>query len=185
MRQKQVPGELPEPFETLMERLRPVAAVSGFRRLMAKLLRPLLGQTSPFEPRVQRGTVPVDGFHGGTFEEKMERERRYGEVYKLEDRGTGYFLEFEFPRRVPLSATKGLFHVPDEMPPYDYDIRLEHGVLVIGGSVTDPDVRSVASVSPSFPPDFTTRIELGAPVRGFKHRVREKERVLEVVLPKS
>jgi hypothetical protein len=44
-------------------------------------------------------------------------------------------------------------------------------------------VRRVAAGAPSFPPDFTTRIDLGVPVRGFKHRYRDK--LLEVVLVKQ
>src|SRR5579862_6022740 len=59
----------------------------------------------PFTRSMRRGgdqgTVPIDGFHDGTFEDKMERERRYGEVYTLKELGNGYLLTVEFPRRVP------------------------------------------------------------------------------------
>ncbi|HVM98484.1 MAG TPA: 4Fe-4S dicluster domain-containing protein, partial [Candidatus Acidoferrales bacterium] len=61
---------------------------------------------------VQRGTVAVDGFSGGNFEEKQERERRYGEVYSIEDRGNGYLVRLEFPRRVPHSAMKDELGIP-------------------------------------------------------------------------
>jgi hypothetical protein len=68
------------------------------------------------------------------------------------------------------------------MPDYDFDLLLTNGSLVVRGKVADPLVRKVASGAPSFPPDFTTRIDLGAPVTGFKHRYRDK--VLEVLLVK-
>jgi hypothetical protein len=74
--------------------------------------------------------------------------------------------------------------VPDEMPDYDFDLALANGSLVVHGTVADPLVRKVASGAPSFPPDFTTRIELGAPVLGFKHRYRDQEKTLEVLLVK-
>jgi ferredoxin len=135
-------------------------------------------------PPVSRGTVAIDGFRGGNFEEKMERERRYGEVYSLEDMGNGYLLRLEFPRRVPPSALKEELGVADAMPPYDYDLKLEGSTLVVRGNVTDENVRKVAAVSPAFPPDFTTRVSLPSPVSGFKHRIREEDRILEVVLLK-
>jgi hypothetical protein len=131
---------------------------------------------------VQRGTVAVDGFSGGNFEDKQERERRYGEVYSIEDKGNGYLLRLEFPRHLPHSALKDELGLSDEMPPYDYDLSLQNNVLVVRGHVADPNVRKVAAVSPAFPPDFTTPIALSQPVSGFRHRIRD--RVLEVVLLK-
>jgi len=148
---------------------------------------PLVPLFMPLTRRLQRleqqGTVGLDGFHGGTFEEKIERERRYGEVYSLKEIGNGYLLRLEFPRQVPRSAMKEELRVPDEMPGYDYNIALQNGFVVVTGRVTDPNVRKLATVSPAFPPDFTTNVELPSPVSAFKHRI--KDRTLEVVLLKS
>jgi ferredoxin len=130
----------------------------------------------------QVGTVAVEGFHGGTFGDKLERERRYGEVYSLDEQANGYFLRLEFPRTVPHSAQKEELGVADEMPDYDYDLSLHGRSFVAKGSVVDPLVRKLAAVSPAFPPDFTTNVELPGAVHGFKHRVRDK--TLEVVLLK-
>lgn len=129
------------------------------------------------------GGIGFDGFHGGTFEEKTERERRYGEVFELEERPNGYYLRFEFPRFVPRSATKDAFGIGDEMPDYDYDLSLAGRTFTVKGSVRDPQVRRLAAVSPAFPPDFRTSFELGQPVTGFQHRF--ENRLLEVVLLKS
>lgn len=130
----------------------------------------------------QQGTVGLDGFHGGGFEDKLERERRYGEVYSLQEKGNGYVLRLEFPRAVPKSALKEELGIPDEMPGYDYDLSLRNGFFVVKGRVPDQNVRKLAAVSPAFPPDFTTNVELPGPVKSFKHRIRD--RVLEVVLLK-
>ena len=130
----------------------------------------------------QQGTVVLDGFHGGGFEEKLERERRYGEVYSLQEKGNGYLLRLEFPRTVPQSALKEELGIPDEMPAYDYDLSLRNGFFVVKGRVPDQNVRKLAAVSPAFPPDFTTNVELPGAVKAFKHRLRD--RVLEVVLLK-
>jgi len=143
--------------------------------LAAPLIR-LLGR------KEETGTIAVEGFHGGTFEDKLERERRYGEVYRLEEKPNGYFLRLEFPRFVPQSAQKDELGVGDIMPDYEYDLALKGGFFIVKGSVTDPTVRRLAAVSPAFPPDFTTNVEIPKPVTSFKHRFRGK--VLEVVLLK-
>lgn len=128
----------------------------------------------------ESGTIAFDGFYDGQFDEKIDRQRRYGEVYKLQEVGNGYFLRLEFPQRVPPTSMKEELGVPDEMPDYDYELALNNGSFVVHGKLGDPQVRKIASGAPSFPPDFTTRIALARPVRGFRHRYRDK--TLEVVL---
>ncbi len=152
--------------------------------LYGYLLRPLFAPIlSAAPPLRERGTIVVDGFHGEGFEEKMDRERRYGEVYSLDEHGGGYLLRVEFPRRVPLSAVKQELAVSDEMPEYAYDLRLRDGVFIVHGRLTDPEVRRVAAFSPAFPPDFTTQVPLPGPVAGFVHRYENK--TLEIVLLKA
>jgi hypothetical protein len=148
---------------------------------------PLAALAAPFTALLRRrsgvqGSVAVDGFHGGDFEEKTERERRYGEIYRLEERDNGYLLRLEFPRRVPKSGQKEELGIPDEMPDYDYDLSLENNIFIVRGHVVDPNIRKLAGVSPAFPPDFTTTIELPSRASGFKHRMENK--TLEVVLLK-
>ena len=46
--------------------------------------------------------------------------------------------------------------MPDDMPDYDYELMLQDGFFVVKGKVTEANVRKVATVSPAFPPDFTT-----------------------------
>jgi ferredoxin len=135
------------------------------------------------ETRQQQGTVALDGFKDPRFEEKLERERRYGEVYRLQEENNGYLLQLEFPRKVPPSGVKEELGIGDEMPDYDYDISLQNGFLVVKGKVTDANVRRVAAVSSAFPPDFTQNIKLPGRVAGFRHRFVDK--TLEVALPKK
>jgi len=135
------------------------------------------------ETRQQQGSVGHDGFTDKRFEDKLERERRYGEVYRLREESNGYLLQLEFPRTVPPSGIKNELGIGDEMPDYDYDIALQNGFLVVKGKVTDPNVRKVAAVSPAFPPDFTQNIKLPGRVAGFRHRFVDK--TLEVALPRK
>jgi ferredoxin len=135
------------------------------------------------EVRRQQGSVGQDGFSDARFGDKLERERRYGEVYRLIEETNGYLLQLEFPRLVPPSGVKVELGIGDEMPDYDYDIALQNGFLVVKGKVTDPNVRKLAAVSSAFPPDFTQNIKLPSRVAGFRHRFVDK--TLEVALPKK
>jgi hypothetical protein len=129
--------------------------------------------------------IGFDGFHGGQdhFDDKLERARRYGEVFRLVDRGDAYLLQVEFPRLVPPSSLGATLALPETMPDYDYDLRLENGSFVVHARVVDPRVRRITGAAPAFPSDFTRRVPLSQPVTGFRHRYRDK--TLDVVLPKA
>jgi len=128
-------------------------------------------------------TVPVDGFYGKGFVEKLERERRYGSVYTVEDWGKAYFVRLEFPHRVPEMALSLRPGLPEEMPDYDYDLALKDGCFIIKGSCPDEKIRKVSSSVGAFPPEFATVIPLEERVEGFCHRRENK--LLEVLLLKQ
>jgi len=127
--------------------------------------------------------IPVDGFYSKGFVEKLERERRYGNVYTVEDRGDAFLLRMEFPRRAPDIDLAGNSKVPEEMPDYDYDLALVDGQFVIKGKCTDEQVRRISSSVGAFPPAFTTIIPLREKVVGFAHHFENK--LLEVFLVKD
>jgi ferredoxin len=155
-------------------------AVYGWALLpLAWLVRTLVGA------RGAESTTSFDGYYGGQehFDGKLERDRRYGSVYKLEDRDDAYLLRVEFPRALPPSSLADELKLPPEMPDYDYDLRMENGSFVVHAKVTDPQVRKLTAVAPAFPPEFTTRVPLRDSVTGFKPRYRDK--TLEVILLKA
>jgi hypothetical protein len=127
--------------------------------------------------------IPVDGFYSKGFDEKLERERRYGNVYTVEDRGGALLLRLEFPRRMPDIGIASRAKMPDEMPDYDYDLALHDGEFIIKGRCADENVRKISSSFGAFPPEFTTVITLKEKVVGFAHRFEDK--LLEVFLLKE
>lgn len=127
--------------------------------------------------------IPVDGFYAPGFVGKLERERRYGNVYTMEDRGGALLLRMEFPRLVPDIGVTGKSPPPREMPDYDYDLALQNGQFVIKGRCVDEQVRKISSSLAAFPPEFTTVIPLRERITGFAHRFENK--VLEVFLMKD
>jgi Pyruvate/2-oxoacid:ferredoxin oxidoreductase delta subunit len=127
--------------------------------------------------------VPVDGFYAPGFVEKLERERRYGNVYTLQDCGDGYLLRLEFPREVPDIGPPLSAKLPRVMPDYDYDLSLKDGMLIVKGRCPDETIRMASASLGAFPPEFTTVISLEQPVEGFIHRCLDK--TLEVFLVKQ
>ena len=127
--------------------------------------------------------IPVDGFYSKGFVDKLERERRYGNVYTMEDRGGAFLLRMEFPRWMPDIGIASRSQLPDEMPDYDYDLALKDGQLIVKGKCTDENVRKISSSFGAFPPEFTTSIPLQQRVAGFAHRFDNK--LLQVLLLKA
>ncbi len=132
--------------------------------------------------RVKR-TVGFDGYTTDFYDDKIERDRRYGTVYTIQEHANAYLVRLEMPRRIPASSLKRLWSLPDEMPDYDYSIALGDAVLTITASVRGEALRRLSYISSSFPADFTTRIDFEEPVASFKHRLRNK--VIEIIVIKS
>ena len=147
---------------------------------LAILLRPLLLHRGKL---LRRFPVPVEGFYDARFVEKLERERRYGHAYTVEDLGTAYHLRLEFPTQVPRLGIAMALKLPERMPDYDYDLLLKEGQLIVRGKLLDSRVRKVSSSIGSFPPEFTTIIPLQDRVYGFVHHLGSK--VLDVLLLKE
>jgi Fe-S-cluster-containing hydrogenase component 2 len=144
------------------------------------VLQPLLEKQTGL---IRDFPIPVDGFYSPGFVEKLERERRYGNVYTMEDRGGAFLLRMEFPRCVPDIGLGGMPPLPSEMPDYDYDLALQNGQFIVKGRCVDEQVRKISSSIGAFPPEFTTVIPLREKVTGFAHRFENK--LLEVFLMKD
>jgi len=144
------------------------------------ILEPLLAK---YTGMIRDIPVPVDGFYSKGFDDKLERERRYGNVYTVEDRGGAYLVRMEFPRRVPDIGIAKREQLPDEMPDYDYDLALQPGQVVVKGKCADEKVRNISSSAGAFPPEFVTVIPLRQKITGLAHRYENK--VLEVLVVKA
>jgi ferredoxin len=144
------------------------------------LLNPIL---KGFLRSMQSGQVPVEGFYGREFEAKRERERRYGEVYTVEEFDRGYYIRLELPRQIPPTATRDELALGEAMPDYDVSVKVAGSVVTVRGRVVDPELRAVCGISPAFPADFRTEIPLSGRLGGFQHRYADK--VLELAVLKA
>ena len=147
---------------------------------LALIAEPIFGK---YTRLVRDVPIPVDGFYSKGFIDKLERERRYGNVYTVEDRGGAFLVKMEFPRRMPDIGVADRIGIPDEMPDYDYDLALRDSQLIVKGKCTDEKIRKISSSFGAFPPEFTTVIPLRQRVAGFAHHFENK--LLEVLLVKA
>ncbi len=154
------------------------ASLYGFP--LGLLVQPLLERLTETG---SSGAVPVEGFHGGEFEEKRERQRRYGDVYTIEDLPRGYRIRLELPRVIPPSAIRDELGIGDEMPDYDLSVSVQGDSITVKGSVVDEKLRAIFGVSSSCPADFQTRISLDQPLGGYRQRYSDK--LLEIVVLKQ
>jgi hypothetical protein len=178
----QFPGELPGDFEDVLAKVEMVPRRSVLGAFGAAWRR-LTGGAASNEPEHTERHVAFDGFHGALYEEKLERDRRYGTVYNVAEERNAYLVRLELPRRLPKSALRTVWNLSDEMPDYDYSLALEDGVLSVRASVPGEAYRRLSYVSSSFPSQFLTRIQFDKPVVSFRHRLRDK--VLEIIVFKG
>lgn len=150
--------------------------------LLIPLVMPLLRRA---HVHTEENREAFEGYYGAStaYDDKRERERRYGEVYTIEERPSGWLFRMELPRRIPPSGVKQELGLGDEMPDYDLTLTLEGNVFVVHGKVVDPRLRTIAATAPAFPPDFTTRIPLSERCIGFVQRCENK--VLQAVIVKQ
>jgi Fe-S-cluster-containing hydrogenase component 2 len=132
---------------------------------------------------IRHSPIPVDGFYSKGFVDKLERERRYGNVYTVEDRGDAFLVRMEFPRWMPDIGISKRQDLADEMPDYDYALELKDGQLTVKGKCTDESVRKISSSIGAFPPEFVTAIPFRHKTTGFAHRYENK--LLEVLVAKA
>jgi hypothetical protein len=177
------PGELEDDFESALAMVRLAPGRSSVVARILRSMRALMPFTGrPSSPRVQR-TVAFDGFRSDLYDEKIERDRRYGTVYSVSEQINAFLVRLELPRLMPASSLKQIWQLPDETPDYEYTLSLANNVLSIRAGLPAEVFRRVSYVSSSFPSDFLTRIEFDTPVEGFKHRLRNK--VLEIIVYKQ
>lgn len=183
---RQFAGEMNCSFEAALAMVEPKSARRkggtrpGLARRVLQSLRILKPQRA--DDSIHRH-VAFDGFTSVLHEEKVERDRRYGNVYTVDERPNAYLVRIEMPRRVPSSSLKDIWNIPDEMPDYDYSLALHDNVLAVRAGVPGETMRRLSYISASFPADFLTRIRFECPVSSFKHRLHEK--VVEAVVFKT
>lgn len=177
---KAFPGEIEADFETVLAGLQPRPDRRSLtERAIQRFSRARRDAAASCEDR----HVAFDGYRNAQYDDKLERDRRYGTVYTVTEAANAYLVRLELPRRMPASALKQMWQLAEVTPVYDFAIEVSHNVLALRARLRGEALRRLAYVSASFPSGFLTRIEFADPVAEFKHRLRGH--LLEVIVLKS
>jgi ferredoxin len=116
-----------------------------------------------------------------------ERMKRYGMAMTMEETGKQVLLRVALPERVPEHALKYKWNLPDKMPNYKFDLKLDRDgrMLKLKGWLEDQRVRKLCGVANSFPDRFLRELELPAKAKELKFNYNPQEKVLDVVIDKA
>jgi hypothetical protein len=167
-------------FDTVLARLKPPA---GRRSLIVRMLKYFSRSHRDVKGRNDDRHVAFDGYRNPQYDDKLERDRRYGTVYTVTEAANAYLVRLELPHRMPASSLKEMWQLSEVAPTYDFTIEVSNNVLGISARLHGEALRRLVCVSASFPSGFLTRIEFAEPVAEFKHRLRDQ--LLEVIVVKS
>jgi ferredoxin len=110
-------------------------------------------------------------------EDTLERDRRYGRDYKVEEKDGYVEVTLQFPTRVPAVRDRFRYGMPEAMPEYGAHVWVVGTTLNVTGWVKDPKIRALTNTSRSFPSRFTTSIEVNREIVGARHRYDAHGRV--------
>ncbi len=114
-------------------------------------------------------------------EDSLERDRRYGRDYKVEEKDGYIEVTLQFATRVPAVRDRFRYGMPEKMPEYGAHVWMVGTTLNVTGWVKDPKIRALTNTSRSFPSRFTTTIEINREVIGAKHRYDAHGRVQAIL----
>jgi ferredoxin len=106
----------------------------------------------------------------GAEEDRVERDRRYGRDYKVQEHKGYIEIEVQFPRRVPAVRDRFRYGLPETMPMYGAHVAQDGNTLLVYGWVKDPKLRALTHTTTSFPGQFVVQLEFKRRTFGFKHR---------------
>jgi ferredoxin len=114
----------------------------------------------------------------------VERDRRYGRDYTVEEEEDFVRITVQFPTKVPAVRDRFRYGLTSVMPIYGNHVVQDGNVFQIYGWVKDPKIRALCHTTNSFPGQFLTTIELKRTT--FGHRFRfDAHQKLEILVFKK
>jgi len=120
----------------------------------------------------------------GVEENTVERNRRYGRDYSIEEDGDTIRVTFHLPTKVPAVRDRFRYGLPADMPRYRTHVGREKNGILVAGWVTDPKVKGLCHTSSSFPSQFMTTLDFDSDFVGFATRY-DAHAELHIVLFKN
>ncbi len=165
-----IKGELPPPPEGKKKKTHDEVVEAG-----------PIEDTRPWEIRWEEARRRGD-------EPYWDRMKRYGMATTLEETAKQYLLRVALPERVPDHPMKFKWNLPDKMPDYKFDVKLDASGSKVHfkGWIEDPRIRKLCGVANSFPDRFLRELDLPAEKgKEVKFNYNPQEKVLDIVIDKA
>ena len=120
----------------------------------------------------------------GVEEDEVERDRRYGRDYTVEEDANTIQVTFHLPTRVPAVRDRFRYGLPAEMPRYRTHVQRQAKGILVAAWLTDPKIKGLTHTSSSFPSQFITTLDFEAPTVGMVQRY-DTHANLQIVLFKN
>lgn len=120
-------------------------------------------------------------------ESDWERMKRYGMAATMEETMGQYLFRVALPDSVPEHPLKYKWNLPNKMPDYKFDVKLnrEGHEVSLKGWLEDDRIRKLSGVANSFPDRFLRKFELHTPAKEVKFNYNPKDKILDVIVDKS
>lgn len=103
-------------------------------------------------------------------EDTVERDRRYGRDYTIEEKDGYIEIVVQFPTKVPAVRDRFKYGLTETMPIYGQHVVQEGELLAVYGWVKDPKIRALTHTTSSFPGQFRLELDFKKPTFGFIQR---------------
>ena len=120
----------------------------------------------------------------GVEEDQVERNRRYGRDYTVEEADDHILVTFRLPTKVPAVRDRFRYGLPKDMPRYRTHVQKDGNSLIVAAWLTDPKIKGLCHTSSSFPAQFITTLDFNADFVGLAQRYDTHAR-LEIALFKT
>ena len=114
-------------------------------------------------------------------EDRVERDRRYGRDYTVEEEDGYVQIRLQLPTKVPAVRDRFKYGLPEVMPDLGSHVYQRGNQVKVTAWVKDPKVKNLCHTSSSFPGQFTVGFDLPEGFVGMKHR-HDAHGVVDVIL---
>lgn len=135
---------------------------------------PPLADQGPWEERWERVKNQKDS--------QWEIMKRYGMAAVVDEQKDRYVIKMELPDRTPTHVLKFQMGLPDHMPDYKIEVKLDDAArqITVNGKLEDPHIQKLCGKINSFPDRFRRSFKLEERVQLVRQRYINKILYLEL-----
>ena len=116
-------------------------------------------------------------------EERLDRDKRYGNARALYEQEDRFVLRFFLPEKTPQHPYRYRYGLPEEMSTYDVIATLKDGRVFVTAKIADSNIAKLCGHANSFPDQFSVEYVFPKPISSVSVQ-RQATHVVDVVAVK-